>query len=74
MEYGSIRIQQQKRNETTYVALDLDQENTIISYRIQSSDDVDLTVDFYETDDDGNNIRSYESNGKYLFHLGKSRS
>lgn len=52
------------KRETTYVALDLDQENTIISYRTLSSDDVDLTVDFYETDDDGNNIRSYESNGK----------
>ena len=52
------------KRETTYVALDLDQENRIISYRTLSSDDVDLTVDFYETDDDGNNIRSYESNGK----------
>ena len=59
------------KRETTYVALDLDQENTIISYRTLSSDDVDLTVDFYETDDDGNNIRSYESNGKVFIPFGQ---
>lgn len=41
------------------MALDLDQENTIISYRTLSSDDVDLTVDFYETDDDGNKYKNH---------------